>query len=286
MSGRRPEGGEVATEGTGAGTSVTLSPCFGGHVVYSHWSLGGHRRSSGVVRSAWRVWWAEWARHLCKWGLWITLAHCTLGFLATPRGRWLLLTGSHKPPGNSDLEGIKQLASRWRQRRRKPGGWWLVTLEHMGKENPGPRPAHSGKSPATQSFLTVAKRMSRGTAASMGCLGTGPPRRFLYAPQWVYCVIPWGAFWDGSSCGFVSAAVSVSKIFGECFFANCHFLMGYSCWCLLFNYTEFDACYYNWHSALCFVWRTVCNQEEEEQNWLYQLLSWLVSPLRMALVNH
>lgn len=64
--------------------------------------------------------------------------------------------------------------------------WWLVALEHMGKENPGPRPVQSGKSPTTKSFLIVAKRMSRGTAASTGCLGTGPPWCFLYAPQWVY----------------------------------------------------------------------------------------------------
>lgn len=191
---------------------------------------------------------------------------CTLGFLAAPRGRCLLWPGV-----TNHLEGIKQLASRWGQRRRKPGDWWLWSIWEK-KTRALDQPTVGKAQPLSPFWL--AKRMSRGTAASMGCLGTGPPWCFLYAPRWVYRVIPWGVFWDGSSCGSVSAAVSISKIFGECFFANCHFLMGYSCWCLFFNYTEFDACYYNWHSALCFVWRTVCNQEEEERNWLYQLLSW------------
>lgn len=36
--GERPEGGEVDTEGQGASVDVTIYPCFGAHVVYSHWS--------------------------------------------------------------------------------------------------------------------------------------------------------------------------------------------------------------------------------------------------------
>lgn len=52
MLGRGPKGGEVASEGVGAGSAVTLHPCFGGHVVYSHWSWWSHGRGSGVVRSA------------------------------------------------------------------------------------------------------------------------------------------------------------------------------------------------------------------------------------------
>lgn len=38
MLGEKTEGGEVDTEGGGAGDAVTLYHCFGVHVVYSHWS--------------------------------------------------------------------------------------------------------------------------------------------------------------------------------------------------------------------------------------------------------
>lgn len=52
MLGEKPEGGEVDTEGGGAGEAVVLYHCFGAHVVYSHWSRWSRGRGREVARSA------------------------------------------------------------------------------------------------------------------------------------------------------------------------------------------------------------------------------------------